>query len=177
MGGGQEGARWEVTGLPIAVVFVGACGGDGTDPTGAQAETAPIHLGTLTQSDSECVLEAVEGPIGAGPATIRIVNDTEEEAEFHLWRVSGGRTYEELEAHIEEERRVAEAGEPAIGAPSDIAGLVDRISVPVGESEQTVGLMAGTHGIVCFRQHEALVEDEHGGWRPDALVGPLEVAE
>ena len=96
------------------------------------------------------------------------MNKTEAEVFFDMWRIAGGHTYEEFTAHIDEERRLADAGDQGLGPPSYAEDLI-QIRVQQGESEIFVALSPGTYAIVCFEEYNQV------GVRPSALVGPVEV--
>ena len=150
----------------VAVAIILVMGGCSTGNTKAAA--APPQIGPLTQSASECTLEAGEDPVSAGQVAITVVNKTDAEVSFDMWRIAEGHTYEEFAAHIDEERRLAEAGEQVLGPPSYAEDLI-QIKVQPGESEIFETLSPGTYAIVCFEEY-----DQVGG-RPSALVGPVEV--
>jgi len=47
---------------------------------------------------------------------ITAVNETDDPARLHVWRISDGATYEQFAPHIDEERQRALVGEEPVGA-------------------------------------------------------------
>ena len=98
------------------------------------------------------------------------MNETDALAAFHMWRIADGYTYDQLAAHIVEERRLAEAGEPGLGHPFFVGDLIE-IVLQARESGTMVGTVrSGTYGIVCIRMFQ-----QTGKPRPFGVIGPVEV--
>ena len=134
------------------------------------ATVGPTHIGTVTQSPSECTLDAVDGPISTGRVSFNAVNDTAVFAGFDMWRIAEGHSYEELAAAIQEARRNAEAGGAVISHPEYLSGLI-QVQLQPGESKVMAGrVQPGTYAIVCIRMFEQVGEP-----RPFSILGPIEV--
>ena len=142
---------------------------EASTPLPPTATPEPRDIGTITQSTTECSLDLVEGPLSVGRAVITAVSETDDDLLFHLWRLVGEYTFEEFEAHIAEEKRLAEEGEPGLGPPTQVRDL-NELTTPARSSEDVIVRFReiGTHAIVCF-------DTEMN--RPFALLGPLEVEE
>jgi len=122
---------------------------------------------SLTYSGSSCALDGEEAPIAAGAVPLSVNNQTDADAEFHLWRVADGHSYEEFKDYIDEEARLAKSAADGLGPPSYAVGLV-IITAPPGTSDRKLNIFTpGTYAIVCFREYLQV------GGRPSALVGPL----
>lgn len=144
---------------------------EGAPAAADTADKAPTHIGTVTQSSSACTLEADETLLRAGPVTLAVVNETDGLAFFSMGRLGEGSTYDQLDAYIQEDRELAEAGEPGLGHPMFLAALFQSPRLEAGASgTMELRVSEGTYGIVCLQTFE--------GWpgpRPFAVVGPLEV--
>jgi hypothetical protein len=88
-----------------------------------------------------------------------------------MWRILDGHTYEELAAHVSQERALAEAGKPGLGHPDFLADLIEVVVATPGQSASATGtLQTATYGFVCARQSESAGEP-----RPFTTIGPIEV--
>ena len=192
--------------LTLALV-VAACGGSGSggataSTTSEPATTAPptatappttevpsttimtnevsqtVDIGTVTISDTDCVLNSTTTQISSGQLTFTAVNDTTVRAATEVFRVLEDHSYEDLVAHVEEEVRRADAGEPGLGHPRPpIATFASRGSGLLDGGESGVVTIdadePGTYGVFCMRYHENSADPV----RPFAIVGPLEVGD
>lgn len=152
-----------------------ACGGimggtDGTPTVPPPTETSkPAPFGTITRTDSDCVLDLAQDPINAGNVAITVINQSGTPTTFDLWRIGGGHTFAEFADHVEEQKRLAEEGEQEVAAPAYVEDLKQFILLG-GESDTRVKtLTPGTYGVVCYQEFPDV------GLRPYTLIGPFEV--
>ncbi len=126
---------------------------------------ATPELGTLTLSEAGCAVDAtIERHLGA----LTAVNEDDRVLAFEVTRfVSTDLTYAQLEAHVDRERRLAEAGRPNLGPPPGAKVLVQR-EVRPGGSVTLDEIAPGRYAIVCLR-----LFDDGAGMRPFALAGPV----
>jgi hypothetical protein len=87
--------------------------------------------------------------VSAGTVVLGLENESSGQFDADLWLLNSGHSYEELAAHIAEEQRRADAGEPGLGHP-DFATLVAEASVAAGRGRLTSRLAPGTYGIACI---------------------------
>jgi hypothetical protein len=132
-----------------------------------------MDIGTVSVTDSECLLDVTNDNPSLGSLRVAVVNDSSVQAAAEAFRVID---MEALVAHVEEEARRADAGEPVLGHPnppvaeylSSGSGLVD----PGESSAVTIDVEeAGTYVLICLRYHENTSDPV----RPFGLVGPIEV--
>lgn len=164
----------------LAAVVVGRSAPADETPRPADA-FEPASIGAVVVSERGCTLAPMVGPVRAGAMELVVVNDGNTPAAVDLVRFEPGElTYGELIAHVEKQRRRAEAGEPAgsgdhepfgtIGLPR-FAGTMLHEEVGRGASEPMRGtIYPGTYAVVCFRVYET-----GGALRPFAVDGPVRV--
>jgi hypothetical protein len=115
------------------------------------------------------VLEA-GAPFAAGRVSFFATNRGNALATFTIFRLLDGHTYAEARAHAEEERRLADAGEPFVGPPKYFQSQ-GMYSVNPGESATpTLTLLPGTFAIICLAVHP-----RDGQLRVVSAAGPVEV--
>jgi len=154
----------------VAFTFGAAACSTAPSPPTNTPQPGPVHVGTVAQSPTECTLDAITGPIPAGPIVLSATNETDDFVVFDMWRIVGNRTYEEFAAYIQADRELAEAGEAGLDHPGYVANYIG-IELQAGESGALEGtVVPGTYAIVCIRMFPQVGEP-----RPFALVGPLEV--
>jgi hypothetical protein len=169
-------------GLAAAVlavaVSVALLSGNVGGPSPAEVEATPspseasgTSLGTVTVTTDDCTIDGLPAEIQSGEASLTAFNDTPATASFDMFRLEGGR-FEELVAHVADERAVADAGDPFIGPPSWTTSLA---STGLIESE-TAGTLTGmfepgTYAVVCLWKYD----ESSDPVRPFAVVGPIEV--
>jgi len=125
-------------------------------------------FGRVSQSPTDCSLDGSKNPFQAGPVVLTATNDTEDVAAFDLWRIVGGRTYEEFAQYIQAERELAEAGQPGLDHPGYVSNLI-TIELQAGETGTMKGtVVPGTYAVVCIRMFP-----QAGEPRPFSLIGPL----
>jgi hypothetical protein len=128
-----------------------------------------LAIGGVTLSSAGCEY-AGPSDLPLGDLTLRLRNKTTGVFELDVWRLEDGYEYDELAAHIDEERRRGEEGEQPLGHPT-FANLVGEASA---EQATTIDLTTspelGTYGLACI-----LVEEgEYSGiW----AAGPITVTE
>lgn len=139
----------------LLAIVVGGCG-DESEPSGRADEPAADsqaqEAGRFVLAGSTC---SYEGPttIDQGQASFVLVSRGGT-ADFDLWRLNEGHEYAELEAHIDEEVRLAEEGLPGLGHPT-FATLVGEASTdPEGDGTLTASLDPGEYGMACIGLEE-----------------------
>lgn len=115
----------------------------------------PLVVGTSGATASVVLRDdgcGYSGPadIKAGTVVLELVNATVGQFDADLWLLRPGRTYDELVAHLGEEQRRLEAGEPPLGHPA-FATLVAEASTASERGTLTADLDPGTYGLACIR--------------------------
>ncbi len=154
----------------VALVLLAGCGGDTPSVT---TQASPRVVAVITQTQADCTLSAASDRIRSGLVAFTLVNDTGVAAAFDIWMIPEGHTYEEVVAHIQEERRLAESGRPGLGHPSFFADTDLAIHALIDQKKSTTAsavLKPGTYAVVCLRTFEQV-----GEIRPLAVVGPVVV--
>lgn len=158
----------------VVALVVATCAGASTPAPRATPATTPTpsapatSTATVTLRDDGC---EYLGPsvVGAGTVVLELVNRSIGQFDAHLWLPSVGHTYDELAAHIAEEQRRLEAGEPGLGHPA-FATLVAEASVSGAQGTLSKDLSPGTYGLACIRF-------EGGSRVAIRAVGPFTVGE
>jgi hypothetical protein len=70
-----------------------------------------LTLGKLTVSQDMCSLDA-GAPFAAGRITFLAINRANDSASFDVFKLFDGHTFAEVRAYMDEERRLADAGQP-----------------------------------------------------------------
>jgi hypothetical protein len=137
---------------------------------GPTAQPDATRVGRLIVTSTDCALRGVEGSIGTGEVVFAASNETDGTALFNIARLEGA-TFEDFEAHIAEEIRLARAGEPYLGHPSFAVPLFE-ILLAAGEDGLLSGTIEepGTYVLSCAR-----VFEQTGEMRPAGALGPLKV--
>jgi hypothetical protein len=119
---------------------------------GASASPSPsptlLTLGKLTVSQDVCSLDAV-APFASGGITFLAINKSNVSTFFHVFRLADGHTFSEVLAHVEEERRLADAGAPSLGPPGYLSWWANILLKPGETSTPEVIFARGTYVIVC----------------------------
>jgi hypothetical protein len=112
---------------------------------------------------------AYDGPavVASGLLAVELVNQVDGPFDLDLWRLDDGHSYAELAAHIEEEQRRGQAGEPPVGHPT-FADLVAEETAAGTTGSLETNLSAGTYGFACILQ----LAVNGGIW----AAGPMEVS-
>jgi hypothetical protein len=165
-----------------AIYLVGprfGIGGPGPTPTAAPTPSPTpqlgVSLGTVTLTATGCTWVGNPGRItGAEPlvGSIMLVNETDTFANYGIFRLADGRTWEEGQSWIADMNEEFHGG-PAASVPAgEFTTQVGTIDAPErGRYPNTLTLRAGTHGIVCSSN-----EPPPGLIFAVYLAGPLEVA-
>jgi hypothetical protein len=144
-----------------------------TAPQSAANPSSQEPMATITIGQDECELDPSLTETAAGAIQLRAVNETDALAAFDMWRIGESGSLDQLVAHIAEERRLAESGDPGLGHPSFASSLISSGILQAGESKLVSGVtQPGTYGIVCLR-HFVLVTDDP--FRPFTVVGPITI--
>lgn len=161
----------------IVLALLAACGTtgstttpapSGSPPATASPSAAPIQL-SVTLDDTGCTLEG-DSELPAGPVEVELHNATDGQFDLDLWRLQEGHGYDELVAHIDEEMRRVESGEPPLGHPP-FADLVAESTAAIGtDGALRTDLETGIYGFACIYFPSA---DVLGAFRS---AGPLEVS-
>jgi hypothetical protein len=140
--------------LTLSILLV-TC--DGSDPKGASISETPVSVsatepptaGSFSFSASECTYDGPE-TMAAGQVTFALVS-TDGEADFDLWKLDEGHTYEELAAHVAKEVKLAGQGRPPLGYPTFAELIVEATTDPDGGGTLTASVEAGEYGMACIR--------------------------
>jgi hypothetical protein len=143
-------------------------------PTPTTPSTSFASVETVTLSNTDCVLNA-NGSIEAGPIIIKATNNTDDFAEFDIWRIPEGHSFDEFEKAIQEAKEQAEAGLEGNPHPAYLSYAKDYFmniaALQAGETRDKKGdVVPGTYAIVCHRWYPQVLE-----LRPFSLAGPLDV--
>lgn len=152
-------------------IFLSACGGGSGQTPKPTATRAPQTLGTITWTGSECTLDLNEIQLRSGNISIELVNTTDNNTVFNLVKIGEGHSFEELVEHINQERQLAEEGEPALGLPAYAEEVSDLLCLADVSITKVVTLNSGTYGFICSQ------DIENVGERPFSILGPIEVGE
>jgi hypothetical protein len=155
----------------LAGLLLGGCtplNQAGTSATSAPSPTL-VTLGKLTLSQNTCLLEA-GAPFAAGKITLLTINQRNVPAMFTILTLDEGHTYAEAKTYMDDERRLADAGQPLLGRPPYLSN--PRIySLNPGETNTAeVNLVSGMYVIICLALHPQLQEQ-----RVVSAAGLLEV--
>lgn len=134
--------------LVIGVIVAACATPSGSTPSPSIASSGPLHA-TVTLTDDGC---EYDGPaeVAAGPMVIDLVNATSGQFDLDLWRLNDGHTYDELVAHVAEEMRRQEAGEPPLGHPTFAELVGEATAEESAEGELQMALESGTYGMACI---------------------------
>jgi hypothetical protein len=154
----------------VAALF--DCGSESSPPA-ASASPSPAQVAAVvTLTGSDCTLASSATPVSAGVVAFTLINQSGTKAGIDVWLMPDDKALERLTAQAQEDRRLAEAGQPAQG---DHAWLGDapQIRVPWDSStSQTVEgrLDPGTYAVVCIASFPKVSEP-----RLLKVVGPVVV--
>jgi hypothetical protein len=160
-------------GLPLLLAVLVLSSACSPQQGGAPATSAPsptlVTLGKLTLSATTCELEA-GAAFASGRVTFLATNRGSALATFVINRLLDGHTFAEARAHVENERRLADAGEPFVGPPAFFQSQGSFAVNPGETTTPTLTLLPGTYEITCLARHP-----RDGQLRVVAAAGPLEV--
>jgi len=136
----------------LLMALTGSC--SSADPPGngagdSPSVSGPQALGRFVLSESGC---RYEGPdtVDAGEISLSIASELDTPAWFDLWQLDEGHTYSELVAHIDEEQRRVEVGEPGLGHPTFATLVAEGEVDPRAEATITLEAASGEHGMACI---------------------------
>lgn len=172
----------------VAVVAIGGAiyllnpgfgpGGPSTPPATPTATpaTASVQAGTITLTGTGCTWDGNPGSITVATepfiGSITVVNETDTFANFGIYRLADGRTWDEAESWITDVNLELHGGPIASTPAGEFTTEVGNIDAPERrEYQSTLVLSAGTHGIVCSSN-----APPPGDVFAAYLVGPLEIA-
>ncbi len=138
----------------LAATALAACGG-GDD--GAMR---------LVLTDDGCTYEGAEA-LGDGSFTVEVENRSSLDGAFSLAAIAAGSTVEDLETHLEVERRRHEQGQELLGPPPFYEQVVRTAVGPGLIGQLPVDVPAGSYALVCLN-------DDPRDWRA-YIATPLEV--
>lgn len=139
----------------LLAVFAGSCSdadppGNGRgDPSAGGDGSTSQAVGRFVLSESGCRYEGPE-TVDAGEISLSIASEMDAAAWFDLWQINEGHTYSELVAHIDEEQRRAEVGEPGLGHPTFATLVAEGQADPSAEATITLEAAAGEYGMACI---------------------------
>ncbi|MEX2405758.1 MAG: hypothetical protein WD834_00325 [Actinomycetota bacterium] len=139
----------------LLAVLSGSCSdadspGSGAGDPGAGGDgSASQEIGRFVLSGSGCRYEGPE-TVDAGEISLSIASEMGAAADFDLWQMEEGHTYSELVAHIDEEQRRFEAGEPGLGPPTFATLVAQGRADPSEEATITIEAAAGEYGMACI---------------------------
>lgn len=142
--------------LAVGLTLI-SCGNEGPDDGGtpvSRESSASGPVGTFTMESASC---GYDGPtaIPAGSATFDLVS-SERQAQFDLYLMDEGSSYDDLVAHIREEMRRLDEGEPMLGHPT-FATLVDSSTTTGGLNAVTLDLTDGEYAMACIQIQQGVL--------------------
>ncbi len=133
----------------LVLMLTGAVSCGQTQAAPATSSASPPSLGAFVLSDSGCGYEG-QPKISAGHGSVTLSNKTANQAHFDVWRLNEGHSYSELVAHIKEEQRRSQAGEPGLGHPTFATLLTTEIVEPQRTKSLVLPSEAATYGMACI---------------------------
>lgn len=161
--------RYRGPAIGLAALLLAGCGQAGSATSDAESPTPAPASVQVTLTDEGCELNGA-AELTAGPMTFAMVNETAGIFDLDVWRLDEGREYDELAAHVTEEMRRFEAGEPPLGHPQFAQLVTETATEPGAGAELPAELEPGTYGLACIA---FIGPEELGGiW----AAGPIQVA-
>jgi hypothetical protein len=162
----EQRRAWMVLIQGLMILAVASCGGNAAAPAD---EDRGEDVATVTLSHGGC---SYDGPreISSDRLALELVNRTDVEGQFDLWRLAGQHSFEEFSAHVGGELAMIEAGKMPEGPPA-YAVLVARMTASAGStSQEEVSLNeAGLHAFACVS-----FDTQAGTPRAIYAAGPIE---
>jgi hypothetical protein len=120
-----------------------------TQPSPSQPQPSP-SASTITLTNTDCTSEGLSGVL-QGSFVAVVVNTTSSRAAFNLHRLLDGRSYRELELHIQQRQGDIAAGNDTPVLPPMTVHVVG-VTVEPGQRGRLEGaLSSGTYAVVCRR--------------------------
>jgi hypothetical protein len=148
-----------------------ACGSESSQPVPTASPSPAQVAGVVTLTSSDCTFAAA-AQVKAGVVAFTLINQSGTKAGVDIWLMPDDKAFERLTAQAEEDRRLAEAGQPSEGDHGWL-GDTPQIRVPwdVSTSQTVSGrLNPGTYGVVCIKSFPKVSEP-----RLLKVVGPVVV--
>jgi N-acetylneuraminic acid mutarotase len=129
-----------------------------------------VVVGGVTLATDGC---QYTGPteLPAGDVTFRLRNKTSGQFDLDVYLLDAGHDYEEFAAHIDEERRRGEEGEPPLGHPAFATLLAESTAEEGINSELVTDVAVGAYGMAC------IYFDQPGSLGGIWAAGPITVAD
>ena len=151
-----------------------ACGSESSQPV-ATASPSPAHVvAVVTLTSSDCTLAPSAAPLKAGVVAFTLINQSGTKAGIDVWLMPDDKAFERLSTQAQEDRRLAEAGQPSQGDHAWL-GVAPQLRIPWDPStSQTVAgrLDPGTYAVVCITSFPRVAEP-----RLLKVVGPVVLRE
>lgn len=129
-----------------------------------------VVVGGVTLTTTGCEY-AGPSELAAGDLTFRLRNKTSGQFNLNVWLLDQDHGYDELAAHIDEERRRAAAGEPPLGHPTFATLVGEATAETDAVSDLATSVDPGTHGLAC------ILFDQDGGFGGIWAAGPITVSD
>lgn len=114
-----------------------------------QTQPSPSGI-TITLTNADCTSEGLSGLLQRS-FVAAVVNTTSSRAAFNLHRLLGGRSYRELELHIQQRQQGIAAGNDTPVLPPMTVHVIGVMVEPGQRGRLEGALSSGTYGVVCRR--------------------------
>jgi hypothetical protein len=157
------------------LLFLGVLSGCGSQSAQPLATTSPSPAqvaAVVTVTSSDCTLAPSATPVRAGVVSFTLNNQSGTKAGIDVWLMPDDKAFQRLATQAQEDRRLAEAGQPSQGDHTWL-GDAPQIRAPWDSStSQTVAghLDPGTYAVVCIASFPKVSEP-----RLLKVVGPVVV--
>lgn len=149
--------RSAVRGTVLVLMLTGAvsCGqsqaaSQTSSPTPSPTSSpTPPSVGDFALSDAGCAYQGQQ-KIAPGHSSVTLSNKTANQAHFDFWRLNEAHSYSEFVAHIREEQRRIQAGEPGLGHPTFATLITTETVEPQGTQSLVLPSEAATYGMACI---------------------------
>lgn len=144
----MRGIRSALRGTVLLLVVTGAvsCGqGQAASPT---SSPTPPSVGDFALSDAGCAYQGQQKITGRG--SVSLSNKTANQGQFDFWRLNAGHAYSEFVAHIKEEQRRIQAGEPGLGHPQFATLITTETVAPQGTKSLVLPTEPATYAMACI---------------------------
>lgn len=105
---------------------------------------------TMTLTNTDCTSEGLSGVLQRA-FVVAVVNTTSSRAAFNLHRLLDGRSYRELELHIQQRQQGIAAGNDTPVLPPMTVHVMGVMVEPGQRGRLEGALSSGTYGVVCRR--------------------------
>ncbi|MEW5990342.1 MAG: hypothetical protein AB1736_03220 [Chloroflexota bacterium] len=171
--------------LAVSVIYLNLPGRSdvgGQDPTPSPpatptiqptptAKPTPLTIGSLALTDAACTVDLTVIPVRGGRLAIVVESRASTFSGVDLFKIRGGFTFADIEAHVDQENDRLARGETYVGFPAG-ATSITQLSIEPGESRLLQwDASAGTYAAICVRGIPVT-----GNPLAYYAVGPIEVA-